>query len=111
MKESSKLTNEFADNMRYDYVFNNQHEELPAYLNKEYEDDCKIIKRKLAFDENFRSMYFKNASKEDRLINSFRLLKIGEELTVFIYNNKDNIFNRCKTYNVNHLIKGYDNEQ
>ncbi|MDD2495530.1 MAG: DUF4080 domain-containing protein, partial [Tissierellia bacterium] len=72
IKEINKLTCEFVDNMRYDYVFNNQYEELPGFLNREYEDNYKVIKRKLANDESFRSKYFKNARKDDRLINNFR---------------------------------------
>jgi hypothetical protein len=110
MSENGKLTGEFIDKMRYDYVFNNQYEELPKYLNREYEDDFKFIKKKLANDDDFRSEYFRNIDKDEKIINNFRLVKIGEELMIFIFNNKNNIFNRCKTYNINHLIKGYDNE-
>ncbi len=105
------LTDDFVNNLKYDYVFNNQYEELPKFLDRGSEDKFKTIKRYLAADEKFRETYFKNAEKNDRIINSFRVVEIKGDVTIFIYENKKNIFNRCKTYNVNYIIEGYKNEQ
>jgi len=105
-----KLTNEFISNLRYDYVFNNQHEELPLFLKRDAEDKFKLIKRAIATNDIFRKQYFEDAKKEDKIINNFRLVEINNEATIFIYENKKNIFNRCKTYSINHLIKEYENE-
>lgn len=105
-----KLTEEFISGLRYDYVFNNQHEELPLFLNRDAEDKYKYIKRTLAVNEVFRNQYFENVKKEDKIINNFRLIDINDDATIFIYENKKNIFNRCKTYKINHLLKEYENE-
>lgn len=105
-----KLTDEFTSNLRYDYVFNNQHEELPLFLKREAEDKFKLIKRAIATNDIFRKQYFEDIKKEDKIINNFRLVEINNEATIFIYENKKNIFNRCKTYSINNLIKEYENE-
>jgi len=110
IESEGKLTEEFVGNSRYDYVFNNQHEELPLFLNKDAEEKFKYIKRTLAVNEDFRNKYFANVRKEDKIINCFRLVEINDEATIFIYENKKNIFNRCKTYTINHLIKEHENE-
>ena len=110
MKESKRQSNDFIDYLRYDYVFNNQYEEIPKFLNKECEEDFKLLKRKLANNETFREGYFSDWDKDEKLINNFRIVKIGVDLILFIYKKKDNIFNRCETNNINHMIKGYDYE-
>ena len=110
IESEGKLTEEFIGNLRYDYVFNNQHEELPLFLNKDAEEKFKYIKRTLAVNEVFRNKYFADVKKEDKIINCFRLVEINDEATIFIYENKKNIFNRCKTYTINHLIKEHENE-
>lgn len=110
MIDTGKLNDEFAINMRYDYIFNNQYEELPMYLDRNSEEMYRLIKRKLSNDMSFRNEFFSESKKEDKIINDFRLVKIGEEATIFIYNNKNNIFNRCKTISINHIIKELENE-
>lgn len=110
IESDGNLTDEFISNLRYDYVFNNQHEELPEFLNKGAEDSFKLIKRAIATDEVFRKQYFEYVKKEDKIINNFRLVEINKDATIFIYENKKNIFKRCKTYTINHLIEEYENE-
>jgi len=110
IESEEKLTEEFIGNLRYDYIFNNQHEELPLFLNKEAEEKFKYLKRTLAINEDFRNKYFADVKKEDKIINCFRLVEINDEATIFIYENKKNIFNRCKTFTINHLIKEHENE-
>jgi len=105
------ISDEFISLLRYDYVFNNQQEELPMFLDKNSEDKFKLIKRDVAVDESFREKYFESAAKSDRIMNSFRLVEINNDVIIFIYENKKNIFNRCKTYNINHIIEGYINEK
>lgn len=104
------LTDDFINSLRYDYVFNNHQEELPVFLDRESEEKFKIIKRSIATDVKFREEYFKNAEKNDRIINSFRIVEINGDATMFIYENKKNIFNRCRTYNINYIVEGYKYE-
>ncbi|WP_326908519.1 B12-binding domain-containing radical SAM protein [Sedimentibacter sp. MB31-C6] len=110
IKYRDKLTEKFISALRYDYVFNNQYEELPSYLNKEYEERYKYIKRLIANDDEFRNQFFEDMSKEDKLINRFRIVDIEKDATLFIYKNKENIFNRCETLKINNWIKEYENE-
>lgn len=105
-----KMTDEFLSNLRYDYVYNNQKEELPMFLGRDAEDSYKKIKRVIANDAIFREKYFKNYSSDERILNNFRLVKINKDTIIFIYENKKNIFKRCRTYNINHLIGGYEHE-
>ncbi len=104
------LTDDFINSLRYDYVFNNHQEELPVFLDRESEEKFKIIKRSIATDVKFREKYFKNAEKNDRIMNSFRIVEINGDATMFIYENKKNIFNRCRTYNINYIVEGYKYE-
>lgn len=101
---------DFTSCMRFDYVYNNQHEEIPLYLNSDSENMYRLIKRTLSNDENFINRYFSEYKKEDKIVNSFRLVNISDEATLFIYENKNNIFKRCKTFNINNLIKEYEHE-
>lgn len=100
------LTDDFINSLRYDYVFNNHQEELPVFLDRESEEKFKIIKRSIATDVKFREKYFNNAEKNDRITNSFRIVEINGDATMFIYENKKNIFNRCRTYNINYIVEG-----
>ncbi|MEA5096435.1 MAG: DUF4080 domain-containing protein [Sedimentibacter saalensis] len=105
------INNEFIDCMKYDYVFNNQHEDIPDYLIRESEDKYRLIKRYLANDADFRKTYFAHAKKEEKIVNDFRIVEIGKNATLFIYYDKDNIFNRCLTHVINHAIEEIDYEQ
>jgi len=111
VKYINKMTEEFIASLRYDYVFNNQHEELPDYLNKESEDKFKSIKRYLTNDSDFKNKYFKDSKKEEKIANEFRIVDIDGNATLFIYKDKDNIFNRCNTYIINDFIEESDYEQ
>ncbi|MBP1927200.1 radical SAM superfamily enzyme YgiQ (UPF0313 family) [Sedimentibacter acidaminivorans] len=104
------LTEDFVNSLRYDYVFNNHQEDLPAFLDKESEEKFKTIKRFIANDEKIREKYFENAGKNDRILNSFRIVEINGDATMFIYKNKKNIFNRCRAYNINYIIEEYNHE-
>lgn len=110
IKDTDRFSEKFKINMRYDYIFNNQYEELPLYLDRNNEEMYRLIKRKLSNDISFRNKFFSDSKKEDKIVNDFRLVKIGEEATMFIYNNKNNIFDRCKTISINHIIKEFENE-
>lgn len=101
MKYSNRLTDEFIQALKFDYVFNNQYEELPDYLNRESEDKFKNIKRHLANDIDFNNKYF--SSMEGKIINDFRIAEIGGNNILFVYRDKENIFNRCETYVVNNI--------
>lgn len=98
-----KITDEFISLLRYDFVYNNQREEIPTYLNRIAEEKFRIQKRSLAVDEKFKEKYFKHVNKDDKILNDFRLVDIGGNATIFIYENKANFFNRCKTYKINIL--------
>jgi len=108
MRDIGKNSNEFISCLRYDYVFNNQHEELPLFLNRDAEDNFKTIKRALAINESFRKQYFSEVRKEDKVINDFRLVEIFGDAMIFVYKNKKNIFNRCKAYTVNNYTKEHE---
>lgn len=105
------INDEFIDCMKYDYVFNNQHEDLPDYLQREAEDKYKLIKRFLSNDADFKNKYFAHAKKEEKIINDFRIVEIEKNATLFIYHDKDNIFNRCITHVINNEIEEIDYEQ
>lgn len=111
MKYNDKLTDEFIYCLRYDYVFNNQYEDLPDYLDRDAEDKYKSIKRYLSNDLNFKEKYFKDSGKEDKIVNEFRIVSIGNNAMLFIYKDKNNIFNRCNTYIINDLYEEIDYEQ
>ena len=95
------MKDEFIQALKFDYIFNNQYEELPDYLNRESEDKLKNIKRLLANDREFKNNYF--PSMEGKIINDFRIAEIGENNILFVYRDKENIFNRCETYVVNNI--------
>lgn len=103
-------TEEFISIMRYDFVFNNQYEEVPVYLDKNSEDMFRLVKRTLSNEKYFREKFFREYDSDEKIVNSFRIVKIGCEATLFIYENKNNIFRRCKTFNINNLIKEYERE-
>ena len=92
---------EFIQALKFDYIFNNQYEDLPEHLNKESEDKFKNIKRNLANDNEFKNKYFSLA--EGKIINDFRIAEVGGNIVLFIYKDKENIFNRCKTYVINDM--------
>ena len=101
IKYSNRMKDEFIQALKFDYIFNNQYEELPDYLNRESEDKFKNIKRLLANDREFKNNYF--SSMEGKIINDFRIAEIGENNILFVYRDKENIFNRCETYVVNNI--------
>lgn len=96
---------QFLDCMRYDYVYNNQFEDLPDYLERECEEKYRFIKRSISNDEHFKNTYFPDARKDEKVVNEFRIVEIGEDVILFVYNDKNNIFNRCVTYVINDLIR------
>lgn len=103
------LTKELEDSLRYDYVFNNRNEELPEFLNKEMEEGLKQVKRKLSNSESFKNKYFNEYKKEDRIANSFRIVEINSKVVLFKYLDKNNIFKRCETFEIN--PEDYEYEQ
>lgn len=111
IKHLNKITDEFSACLRYDYVFNNQYEEIPDYLNREFEEKYKLIKRYIANDVSFKNKYFENSRREEKLVNEFRIVDIEGNATLFVYKEKDNIFNRCNTYIINEFIEETDYEQ
>jgi len=96
-----RKNDEFVQALKFDYIFNNQYEELPDYLNRETEDKFKSIKRQLANDIEFKNKYF--PSMKGKIINDFRIAEIGGKIVLFVYRDRENIFNRCDTYVVNNI--------
>lgn len=109
LRDRGILTESLTDNLRYDYVFNNRNEELPEFLNKDSEEGLKQVKRKLSNDESFKTKYFNEYKKEDRIANSFRIVEINRKVILFKYSDKNNIFNRCETFEIN--PEDYEYEQ
>lgn len=108
---NDRLNDEFTNSMRYDYIFNNQFEDLPDYLDRNSEERYKAVKRFLSNDISFISKYFGEFRKKEKIANEFRIVDINNEATLFIYKDKENIFNRCSTHNINDLIGEIDYEQ
>lgn len=108
---NEKMTEDFLFSLRYDYVFNNQFEDLPDYLNKEAENKHKSIKRFISNDLKFKDIYFKDATKEEKIVNDFRIVDIGNNVVLFIYKDKENVFDRCRTYIINEFLEEMDYEQ
>lgn len=96
IKYINKINDDFIFALKFDYIFNNQYEEIPDYLNRESEDKFKILKRTLSNDNNFKTRHFPEV--EGKIINDFRIAGIGKDIILFIYKEKGNIFNRCETY-------------
>lgn len=108
IKYNNKLTEKFISSLRYDYVFNNQFEELPDYLNKEAENKYRLIKKSLANNSEFLGLYLKNIKNTvpgNKIANAFRIVMIENNAVLFIYYDKNNIFNRCRTYIINDFLK------
>ncbi|NLB33541.1 MAG: DUF4080 domain-containing protein [Tissierellia bacterium] len=97
----NKISDEFIASLKYDYIFNNQYEDLPDFLNRQSEDKYKAIKKRLANDTEFKNKYF--STIEGKVINDFRIVEVGENIILFVYKQKDNIFNRCETYVINEI--------
>ncbi|HOK50075.1 MAG TPA: DUF4080 domain-containing protein, partial [Sedimentibacter sp.] len=101
VKYRKGMDHEFIETLKFDYIFNNQFEELPDYLDRESEDKFKDIEKRLAHDTDFKNKYF--PSKEGKIINDFRISEIGGNIILFLYRDRENIFNRCETYVVNNV--------
>ncbi len=99
--EQMHKDDEFVQALQFDYIFNNQYEELPDYLNRESEDKFKIMKKYLANDYEFKNKYFPSIKK--RIINDFRIAEIKGNIILFVYRDRENIFNRCETYFINNI--------
>lgn len=111
IKCNEMLEDELFNSMRYDYVFNNQFEDLPDYLNRNAEEKYKALKRYLSNEASFISKYFGESRKNEKIANEFRIVDINDKPTLFIYKDKENIFNRCSTYILNDLIGEINYEQ
>jgi radical SAM superfamily enzyme YgiQ (UPF0313 family) len=101
VKYINSMDNGFLQALKFDYIYNNQFEELPDYLNKESEDKFKSIKRHLANDIVFKNKYF--FSMDGKIINNFRIAEVSGNIILFIYGDGENIFNRCETYVINNI--------
>jgi len=101
VKDIKGIDDEFIQALKFDYIFNNQFEELPDYLDRESEDRFKSLKKGLAHDVDFKNKYF--PSSEEKIVNDFRICQIGGNIILFIYRDRENIFNRCETYVVNDI--------
>ncbi len=101
MNYSDKIKDGFIQALKFDYILNNQYEELPDYLDRESENRFKNIKRNLANDIDFKNKYF--SLVKGKIINDFRIAEIGGNKILFVYRDRENIFNRCETYVVNNI--------
>jgi radical SAM superfamily enzyme YgiQ (UPF0313 family) len=101
VKDMKGIDDVFIQALKFDYIFNNQFEELPDYLDRESEDRFKSLKKGLAHDVDFKNKYF--PSSEEKIVNDFRICQIGGNIILFIYRDRENIFNRCETYVVNDI--------
>lgn len=104
MNEYSYITNDFVNCLLFDFVSCNQREELICVFNKSLEEDLKLLKREIAKDTEFRRKYFKITDDKVRILNNFRIIRINNKIILFVYKDKDNVFERCKTYDITNLV-------
>lgn len=104
-KDKGILTGEFMNYLLYDFVSCNEKEELLHIFDKAKEESLRDIKKVIAKNEKFRRKYFNIDDMNYRIINDFRLVNISGDTILFVYKNKENIFERCKTYKINEFIK------
>ena len=71
----------------------------------------KTIKRNISINTEFREKYFKDLNNDVKIINEFRIVEIGNDAVLFVYKDKDNIFNRCKIYIINDFLEGMNDER
>lgn len=111
-RDKGILTDEFMDYLLYDFVSCNEKEELLPIFDKTKEESLRDIKKVIAKNEEFRKKYFDIEDMSYRIINDFRLVNISEDIILFVYKNKENIFERCTTYKINEFVKDiYDKEE
>ncbi len=91
---------EFSSKLLYDFVFNNEKEELLNIFDKNLEDDFRLIKRALAKDSDFRYKYLGLEDDKYRALNNFRIIMINDIITLFVFKDKTNVFARCKSYDI-----------
>ena len=82
MKDMKGIDDEFIQALKFDYIFNNQFEELPDYLDRESEDRFKSLKKGLAHDVDFKNKYF--PSSEEKIVNDFRFAKSRKYYLIYI---------------------------
>ncbi len=106
-----KLNNEFISKIKYDYVFNNPNEELLSIFNKETEEDYRKLKHYIIKNDIYIKKYFSNIEADNlkKIINIFRIIRIDKSVYLFIYKNKNNIYDRCNVYDINDIVEEYNN--
>lgn len=106
-----KLNNEFISKIKYDYVFNNPNEELLSIFNKETEEDYRKLKHYIIKNDTYIKKYFSDIKADNlkKIINIFRIIRIDKSVCLFIYKNKNNIYDRCNVYVINDIVEEYDN--
>lgn len=107
-KNKGILTNEFMDSLLYDFVSSNEKEELLNIFDKINEESLRELKKVIAKNEEFRVKYFGIQDMNYRIINDFRLVRIADDITLFVYKDKENIFERCKSYRINEFLESID---
>ncbi len=107
-KNKGILTSEFVDNLLYDFVSSNEKEELLSIFDKTNEESLREIKKVIAKNEEFRFKYFGIQDMNYRIINDFRLVKITDDIILFVYKDKENIFERCKSYRINEFLESIE---
>lgn len=99
-EEKDMLTQEFKDKLLYDFVCCNEKEELLNIFDKNSEEKLRAVKKVLAKNNYFRKTYFDVDDNSYRIINDFRIIEIRNKIILFAYKNKNNIFERCNTYDI-----------
>ncbi|QSX07101.1 DUF4080 domain-containing protein [Sedimentibacter sp. zth1] len=100
IKHENKLTDKLVNNLLIDFVCSNHREELINIFDNRLEEDLRPLKREIAKNKQFREKYFNITDNTTKILNNFRILKIAENIILFVYKDKDNIFERCKTYDI-----------
>lgn len=107
------INEDFMCKLKYDFVFNNPNEELLKMFDKNSEEDYRKLKHYILKNVKHQKEIFGDLNKfpAKKNINTFRIVNINDIVYLFKYIDKDNIFNRCKVYNINYINEEYKNEQ
>lgn len=96
----------FNEKLKYDYIFNNPQEELLNIFDKSTEERHKKLKHDIFKVKKFKERYFYCLNDNIKYaINYFRIVDIGKETYLFVYKDKNNIFDRCEAYSISNDIK------
>lgn len=113
IKNEIGFNEDFMSKLKYDFVYNNQNEELLMIFDKNSEEHYRKLKHYILKNTKYKTkiLGFENKITAKKNINTFRIVNINDIIYLFKYIDKEDIFNRCEVYNINYINEEYKNEQ